>query len=74
VSVAALNMEDVGKALKEKKPNTEKELKNLLPPEVHNLIPLFLTREADKLPPYRPRIDHWIELRIKADRTLEALP
>jgi hypothetical protein len=67
-------MADVEKALKEKKPNTEEELKIQLPPEVHDLIPLFLSREAEKLAPYRPGIDHRIELRNKADGTLEALP
>src|ERR1700761_5863548 len=74
VSAAAINMEDVRKALKEKKPNTEEELRKTLPPEVHDLIPLFLTREAEKLAPYRPGIDHRIELRTKADGTPEALP
>jgi hypothetical protein len=67
-------MEDIRKALREKKPNTEEELKTSLLPEVHDLIPLFLSRKADKLPPYRSGIDHRIELRTKADGTPEALP
>lgn len=75
VAVSALKtMEDVKKSMKEKKPNTEADLEKKLPPELHDLIPVFLTREAEKLAPYRPGIDHRIELRTKPDGTLEALP
>jgi uncharacterized protein YlxP (DUF503 family) len=74
ISVAAVNIADVEKALREKKPNTEEELKTVLPPEVYDMIPLFLSREAEKLAPYRPGIDTRIELRTKADGSLEALP
>jgi len=67
-------MADIKKAIKEKQPKTEKERKNSLPPEVHNFILLFMSREADKLPPFHPGIDMQIEIQCKADRTLEALP
>jgi len=36
-------MADIEKAIKEKQPKTEKELKNILPLEIHNFILLFLS-------------------------------
>jgi len=40
---AAINMADIVKATKEKQLKTEKELENILLPEVHNFILLFLS-------------------------------
>jgi len=73
VSVAAIKIADIEKAIKEKQPNTKEELKRTLPPEVHEFIPLFLSWEAERLPLYRPGIDTRIKVRRKADGTLEAL-
>ena len=72
--VAAFKTSDIEKALKGKEPKTDDELRRMLPPETHDMIALFLSREAEKLAPYRPGLDHRIELRKKADGSLEALP
>jgi hypothetical protein len=50
------------------------ELKKRLPPELYDIVPLFNQQEAEKLAPYREGIDHQIELRVKADSSLLALP
>jgi hypothetical protein len=39
------------------------ELKKMLPPEVHDMLPLFNRRDVEKLAPYRDGIDHRIDLR-----------
>jgi len=43
VIAAAINIADIIKAIKEKQVRTEKELKDILPPEGYNFIPLFLS-------------------------------
>jgi len=73
VSVAAIKIANIEKAIKGKQLNTKAELKRTLPLEVHEFILLFLFREAERLPLYRPGIDMRIEVQRKADGTLEAL-
>ena len=69
--VWAASLADINKALQEKKyTNPETQL-----PEWINrkLMKLFDRKEANKLPPYRPGIDHHIELEKDADgKTPEA--
>jgi hypothetical protein len=43
ILVTIINIADIEKALKEKKPNIEEELRASLLLEVHDLIPLFLS-------------------------------
>lgn len=73
-TLAASISADIEKALKTKEYPTVAELKKRLPPEIRDMIPLFLQREAEKLPPHREGIDHRIELREKPDGSLPALP
>ncbi|KAK5673885.1 hypothetical protein LTS10_013333 [Elasticomyces elasticus] len=66
-------MSDIEKALKTKEHPTVEALKNMLPPEIRDMIPLFSMREAEKLPPYREGVDYYIDIREKADGTPIAL-
>ena len=74
LTVAVATMEDIQKSLKKKAYPTVEELKRKLPPEVHDMIPLFSRREAEKLPPHRKGIDHRIELREQPDGSQPKLP
>jgi len=73
-TLAASVAADIEKALKTKAFPTREELKKTLPPEVHNMIPLFCRREAEKLAPHREGIDHKIELREQPDGSQPSLP
>jgi len=73
-TLAASIASDIEKALKTKAFPTQAELKKTLPPEVHDMIPLFCRREAEKLAPHRPGIDHKIELREQPDGSQPSLP
>ena len=72
--VAAAIASDIEKALKHKEYPTVETLKEKLPPEIRDLIPLFNKREADKLPPHRDGVDHRIDIREQPDGTPHALP
>lgn len=74
VEIHAVAMSDIDKALKEKPPLTDEELRGLVPPQFHDLLPLFSKREADKLPPHRPGVDHKIELKNDKDGNPAPLP
>lgn len=73
-TLAASVASDIEKALKTKEYPTIEELKSKLPPEISDMAPLFCQREADKLPPHRPGIDHRVDLRPLPDGSLPALP
>ena len=73
-TLAASIAADIEKALKTKGYPTREELKKKLPPEIHDMIPLFSRREAEKLAPYRKGIDHRIDLRPQPDGSLPSLP
>jgi transposase InsO family protein len=73
-ALAASIATDIEKALKTKPYLTQEELKQTLPPEVHDMIPLFCRREAEKLAPHREGIDHKIDLREQSDGSLPSLP
>jgi transposase InsO family protein len=73
-TLAASIASDIEKALKTKEYPTIQELKEKLPPEIRDMAPLFCQREADKLPPHRPGIDHRVDLRPLPDGSLPALP
>jgi len=73
-TLAAAIASDIEKALQTKEYPTLKELQEKLPPEVRDMAPLFCQREADKLPPHRPGIDHRIDLRELPDGSLPSLP
>jgi hypothetical protein len=59
--------------LKTKGYPAREELKKTLPPKIHDMIPLFCRREAEKLAPHREGIDHRIDLREQADGSLPSL-
>ena len=64
LQIFAVSAEDVKEHLnKAEKSEIEEreELLNKIPPEFHDLLPLFTKKEADKLPPHR-YIDHTIEI------------
>lgn len=46
----------------------------MIPETFHYLLPLFKGREAERLAPHRPNIDHKIVLKETADGTPVALP
>jgi len=74
ITMSAVLSEDIRKALKMKEYPTREELEKALPPEVRDMAPLFCRREAEKLAPHRPGIDHRIELRPLPDGSLPELP
>jgi len=63
VDIFAVSMRDIEKALA---PKPQTDPGNKLPKHYHEFLELFDPKEADKLPPSRPNIDHQIEL-IDAD-------
>lgn len=67
-------MADVEKALKPKVAKTKVQLRAMISETFHYLLPLFEAREAKKLAPHRPGIDHKIELKETADEMPVALP
>lgn len=73
-TIAATTASDIEKTLKPKKELTEEDLKNRLPPELHDMLPLFFKRKAEELAPRREGIDHKIEIRAQADGTPTPLP
>jgi hypothetical protein len=50
------------------------ELKKMLPPEVHDMLPLFNRRDAERLAPHREGIDHRIDLREQPNGAPPVLP
>lgn len=72
LAVFAVSLEDINKALRAKIPPTEEELQARIPPEFHNMLPLFIKKEADKLNPHKPRVDHKINL--KTDKKNQEVP
>ena len=73
-TLAAAIASDIEKALQTKEYPSLGELQEKLPPEIRDMAPLFCQREADKLPPHRPGIDHRIDIRELPDGSLPALP
>lgn len=73
-TLAAAIASDIEKALQTREYPSIEELRNKLPPEVRDMAPLFCQREADKLLPHRPGIDHRIDLRELPDGSLPTLP
>lgn len=74
ITVSAASPEDIRKALRPKEETREEELKKTLPPEIHDMLPLFSKREAEKLSPYRAGMDHKIEIREKSNGDPTPLP
>ena len=66
LAVFAVSIEDINKALQTKEPKTKAELHTKIPAEFHNLLPLFIKKEADKLNPHKPGTDHKINLKRDA--------
>lgn len=52
ISIHSVKLSDIEKALAAKKVRTTEDLEALIPPEFHNLLPLFNKREAEKLAPH----------------------
>ena len=46
----------------------------MLPPELKDMAPLFYKRNAQKLSPHRPGVDHRIEIRNLPDGSRAPLP
>ena len=67
VTVGATSLKDIEKALQAKPSKTEAELRARIPPEFHDLLPLFRKQGADKLNPNRPGVDHKIALKTGLD-------
>ncbi|RDA84009.1 hypothetical protein CP532_3143 [Ophiocordyceps camponoti-leonardi (nom. inval.)] len=65
--VRAVSLADVEKALQDKVPPTDQQLRQRLPPELHDFVPLFRKQDADRLNPHKPGIDHHIQLQPDAD-------
>ena len=72
VAVFAISLADINRALAGKTPRTAKEIRELLPPELHDLVPLFTKKEADKLAPHRPGVD--LKIDLKKDTEGRELP
>lgn len=62
-AVFAVSLADVEKALSLKAPKTEQELRTHIPAQFHDLLPLFMKKEADKLNPHKPGVDHKIKIK-----------
>jgi transposase InsO family protein len=73
-TVAAATTKDIEKALQTKPYPTIDELKRMIPPEVHDMLPLFNRREAERLAPHREGIDHKIDLREQPSGAPPVLP
>ena len=73
-TVAAATTKDIEKAMETKPYITIGDLKKMIPPEFHDMLPLFNRREAEKLAPHREGIDHKIGLREQANGAPPALP
>ena len=58
----ALSLYEINKALKDPKPLTDDELRDMIPPEYHNHLDLFKETAVSMLPPHRP-YDHKIPLK-----------
>ena len=66
-AIFAVSLSDVEKALKPKKIYTEEQLREKIPEKYHDLLPLWMREEADKVNPHRPGVDHKIELKKGPD-------
>ena len=66
LSLNKISEADINKFLKGKPPIDINDIKVKLPPEFHDLINIFLLKEANKLPPHHP-FNHKIELKIGAE-------
>ena len=64
-TILAVTTADIDKALAPKTPKTYEDLKTQIPAQFHDFLPLFSPKEAAKLPPHRPGVDH--EIRMKKD-------
>ncbi len=58
----AISLVDINKALEKKKGLTQGELRQRIPPEYHEFLPLFAKAASEQLPPHRPGADHHIEI------------
>lgn len=74
IHLAAVRSTDIEKALKVKEPMTPDEVRRKLPPEFHDLLALFMKREAEKLAPHWAGVDHEINLKDSVAGGPEALP
>jgi hypothetical protein len=72
-TVTAATTKDIEKALQTEPYPTIDELKRMIPPEVHDMLPLFNRREAEQLALYREGIDHKIDLREQPNGALLVL-
>ncbi|KAI0992710.1 hypothetical protein K3495_g15475 [Podosphaera aphanis] len=72
-----VSIQDIDKALlklSKQYVKSDKELKESIPPEFHNLVSLWKPKEAAKLPPHRVGIDHQIELKRDNDGNEMQIP
>jgi hypothetical protein len=63
IEIFAVSMRDIEKALAPKRRSNPCEK---LPEHYHEFVDVFDPKEADKLPPFRPNVDHKIEM-VDAD-------
>ncbi|KAI0991460.1 hypothetical protein K3495_g16727, partial [Podosphaera aphanis] len=76
-SIFKVSILDIDKALQKlsnQHTKSEKDLKNSIPAQFHDLIALWKSREAAKLPPHRPGVDHKIELKRNENGTEMQVP
>ena len=73
-AVSAVKLADINKALAVKPLRSEQEVRKLLPPDLADLAPLFMRKEADKLAPHRPDTDLKIDLKKSSDGQEPPLP
>jgi hypothetical protein len=73
IQVFTTSMADIQKALAPKVQLSLEQIKELLPSSYRHQLPGFDLKQAAKLPPHCPGIDHHIEL-IKQDRKNLLIP
>lgn len=66
-AIFAISLRDIERALSPKRPRSRQELLRIIPPRFHDLLPLFMKWEADKLNPHKPGIDHQIPFKKGPD-------
>lgn len=62
LAVFRISLEDIEKTLRKKTVLSNADLLKKLPPEFHDLVKLFNKKEADKLNPHKPGVDHVIKI------------